>query len=336
MLVPFGDSFQRAGPIAQLGALLNEFGVAAADVTRGTGVDISGLTPDSRLRFSAVLQLLERAAEKTSCAHFGLLLGSRYSWVSHGLIPRLSAHAPTLRQALLDFVTWQLGYSNGATVYLNRMGEDFAFGYGIYDRNSSGSRQLYDVVAAAGCNFISELTSGEVAPLEILFCHRASNDLGPYERILKVPLRFNQNQCCLVISATAMDHPIRNADPRERARITRELRAAMGLSFNSAAARLRHVIIPQLLIDDPWMVGAARALGQNSRTLRRHLAAEGLTFETVRDEVRFTLARELLDLTDLPIGDISASLAFATHAAFIRAFRRWSGMTPSQWRTASK
>jgi AraC-like DNA-binding protein len=69
--------------------------------------------------------------------------------------------------------------------------------------------------------------------------------------------------------------------------------------------------------------------------LRRHLAEEGITFEAVRDDVRFVLARELLALTDLPIGEISASLVFSNQTAFVRAFRRWSGSTPSQWRAAA-
>jgi AraC-like DNA-binding protein len=68
------------------------------------------------------------------------------------------------------------------------------------------------------------------------------------------------------------------------------------------------------------------------RSLRRHLDAEGLSFEAVRDDVRFTVARELLEMTHLPIGEISAALAFASHSAFDQAFRRWSGTSPTAWR----
>jgi AraC-like DNA-binding protein len=328
-------ALQRAGPIAQMGELLREFGVASSKASRGTGVNLSTLTPDSVIPFSAVISLLERAVELTGCPHFGLLLGSRYGFASHGLISRLAAQTSTLRQALLAFVSLQPGYSSGAAVYLLRMGQDFAFGYGIYERTSRGSAQLYDCVLAFGCTFVRALTKDEVTPVEILFSHRAPDDLAPYQRILAAPLRFNQNQSCLVLSSGAIDCPLQPLPEKIRDRITREKSiATLGLRDVSTASSLRHIMRPQLLAGDASMEGAARALGQIPRTLRRHLAAEGRTFEGIRDDVRFVLARELLALTDLRVGDISASLVFANPPAFVRAFRRWSGRTPTQWRAS--
>lgn len=324
--------YQRAGPIAQMDALLQEFGVTSAEVARGTGVDLENLTPDSRIPFEAVLKLFEQAVEQTGCPHFGLLLGSRYDVVAHGLITRFAAQAETLRQALLDFVSLQPGYSSGATVYLNRLRPDFLFGYGIYDRTSLGSTQLYDCVLAFGCSFLRELTRGEITPVEILFCHREPANLAPYWRIMKVPLRFNQTQSGLVIAGSDIDHPLPKASG-ERGQDVAEVRSS-GFSDASAGGKLRHLIRPQLLAGDASMDGASRALGQIPRTLRRHLAAEGLTFELVRDDVRYVLARELLALTDIPIGEISASLAYSNQPAFVRAFRRWSGTTPSHWRAS--
>jgi AraC-like DNA-binding protein len=98
---------------------------------------------------------------------------------------------------------------------------------------------------------------------------------------------------------------------------------------------VRHLVRPQLLRGDPSMAGLARQLGLGPRTLRRHLAAEGAVFETIRDEVRFNAARELLALTDLPVGEIADALAFAGHSAFDQAFRRWSGTSPTAWRRST-
>jgi AraC-like DNA-binding protein len=232
-------------------------------------------------------------------------------------------------------VSLQPGYSSGATVYLSRFGPDVLFGYGIYDRTSPGSAQLYDCVLAFGCNFVRELTRGELEPMEVVFCHREPRDLAPYRRILKAPLRFNQPQAGIVLSGDLIDRPLPHSAREEGMEDPRSLSLPLGIRSLSASTRLRHVIRPQLLSGDASMVGAARALGQIPRTLRRHLAEEGMTFEAVRDDVRFVLARELLALTDLPIGEISASLVFSNQTAFVRAFRRWSGSTPSQWKAAA-
>lgn len=52
--------------------------------------------------------------------------------------------APTLKQALVDFVTWQPGCSSGAVVYLSQLGDAYGFGYATYDVSSPGTRVLYD------------------------------------------------------------------------------------------------------------------------------------------------------------------------------------------------
>jgi hypothetical protein len=71
---------------------------------------------------------------------------------------------------------------------------------------------------------------------------------------------------------------------------------------------------------------------QRFRTLNRRLAACGTTFQTLVEEARFGLARQLLEDTDLPLAQIAATLGYADASAFSRAFRRWSGTAPSRWR----
>jgi AraC-like DNA-binding protein len=329
MAGPVITAMQRAGPIAGLGDVLREFGVPADTVTAGTGVDLEGLTAESRIPFSAVLTLLERAASRSRCHHLGLLLGARYAVASHGEVVQLASRAGTLRQALLAFVAMQPGYSSGAAVYLRRLGPDFLFGYGIYDRTSPGSAQLYDCVLAFGCALLRELTRGEVAPLEILFCHRQPDDTEPYRRVLRTPLRFNETEAGIVISGRSIDCLLK---PKTGSQEEVSPRRSLDARQMSESAQVRHLIRPLLLAGDPSMEDAARLLGRVPRTLRRHLAVEGTTFYAIRDEVRHVVACELLALTDLHMSDISASLRFSNQSAFDRAFRRWSGMTPSCWR----
>ena len=288
---------------------------------------------DTPLVFADCLTMLERAAALTGCDHFGLLLGARYPWKAHGLIHDLAAEAPTLRQGLLDFVTWQLGYSSGAVVYLLPMGGDFALGYGIYGGQSPGSRQMYQLCLAIGCTLLRELSGGRVAPLEIHVAGAAPADLAPWRQILQAPLRFDQLQTCLVLAGASIDM----AAPRCRPGAPRRAARRGDRSASRAIAM-------------PCRGGCAICCGRNCwarmprwprpprpwamspRTLRRRLEAEGLTFEAVRDDVRFTVAREFLEMTRLPVGEISAALAFASHSAFDQAFRRWSGTSPSDWR----
>ena len=325
-------SYQRASVFCWMAELLRELGADPAAVSAGLGIDLDALTLDTPLVFADCLTMLERAAALTGCDHFGLLLGARYPWKAHGVIHDLAAEAPTLRQGLLDFVTWQLGYSSGAVVYLLPMGDDFALGYGIYGGQSPGSRQMYQLCLAIGCTIVREISGGRVVPLEIHVAGRAPGDLGPLRQILQAPLRFDQLQTGLVLAGASIDMARPKADTVRRAALLAAATQRFDGNRDAVSRRLRHLLRPQLLGEDASMATAAAAMAMSPRTLRRRLEAEGLSFEAVRDDVRFTVAREFLEMTRLPVGEISAALAFASHSAFDQAFRRWSGTSPSDWR----
>ena len=70
----------------------------------------------------------------------------------------------------------------------------------------------------------------------------------------------------------------------------------------------------------------------HSRTLHRRLAARGTNFRALADECRYAIARQMLEDTDSDVGHIADLLDYADTSAFARAFRRWSGTTPSRWR----
>jgi len=327
-----GRAVQRAGTFAELPALLTEFDVEPVDVFAGTGIDPNGLKPGSVLPIDGILLTLDRAAKVLSCPHIGLLLGSRFTTQIHGPIGRLMESAPTLRVALTDFITWQQGYSTAAVVYLSRMGDDYALGYGMYDRKSPGVRHLHDGIVAIGCRLVAELTGGRVKPSGVLLSVRRPEDARAYRRILGVPAEFDHEQTCVIIGARTMDAPLAKADPARRAAALADIAAMTAASFIHTATRTRHVIRPLLHEGRPSMRDAAEVLGLHPRSLRRKLASENATFEKLRDEVRFTVAQELLDMTDMPISAISLALAYASPSAFVEAFRRWADVTPSHWR----
>ena len=68
------------------------------------------------------------------------------------------------------------------------------------------------------------------------------------------------------------------------------------------------------------------------RTLSRRLKDGGSGYRGITNEIRFEIARQLLGDTEVPLGQIAAALDYSEASAFTRAFRRWSGETPTAWR----
>ena len=330
------EPLQRLGPVAALPPLLGQLGADPAQVFDGTGFDLATMTPETRAPFSAVTKLLVRAAELTGRPDIGFLLGSVHDHRSLGLGGQLMEKAATLREALSDFVGIQLSYSRGATVYLCKLGDDFALGYGIYHHPSLGGRQIYDLTLTVGVNMIRSLTHGRAEPSEVHFNIKRPDEANRYRRFYRSPLLFDQDHSCIVINAHTLETPIPTADPDGRLRLLDQIRGLTRGDMDDLAARLRHLIRPRLMTGRCDLRSISRDLGLHPRTLSRHLSKESQTFVQIRDDVRFTIARELLALTDLSVARIGDALSYSSHSAFDHAFRRWTGVAPSEWRNTER
>jgi AraC-like DNA-binding protein len=96
---------------------------------------------------------------------------------------------------------------------------------------------------------------------------------------------------------------------------------------------VRRVLRTELLKDTCSVAAIACLFSMHRRTLHRHLRTEGVAFRQVANEIRFEIACDLLANTEMTLGQIAAALRYSEPSAFTRAFRRWSGQTPSVWRS---
>jgi AraC-like DNA-binding protein len=332
-------AMQRLGPLAEIPLLLNEFGRQIEEVVKGLRIEPAIFEdPENRIPYPVVGRLLERCAALTTCRYFGLVLGSRYDHRALGVPGALMRNAPDLGTALSAFCALQNANSQGAAAYLRRAGDQVIFGYGAYEPATVGHAQIYGLSLAIGVNMVRALTGGTVEPVEVLLSARPPTDVNPYGPILKSPVRFNQPETGIVLHHSALLAPIPGASAPEFRRL-RE-RIAM-LTPNPTpdriwTGRVKHAVRPLLLTGLATTADMAGLLDVNLRTLSRRLAAENTTFQQILEEVRYLMARELLEITELHIGEIASALAYAEHSNFSEAFRRWSGMTPSEWRLIQK
>ncbi|MCU0955697.1 MAG: AraC family transcriptional regulator [Hyphomicrobium sp.] len=323
---------QRAASLMHLPPLLDELGVELRAVLDGTGVSVADLRPDAYIPYASYLKILERSAELSRTPDFGLRLGARQTLEALGPLGRAMRHAATLGEALEDFVAFQIGNSTGGSTYLHRSGDDFAFGYGIYDPDTKPSREMYDLVVAIGCSFIRDLTAGKAEPLEILIIGREPADVAPYRALTTRPIRFDQRETCLILPRRVLKFPLETADRAIRETILSELSQRLLQAPWGMSSRVKHALRSLMLTGAHSMRDVAAHLEIHPRTLRRALKSEGTTFEALKDEIRHAVARQLLSMTQLPAADVGLSLGYSTPSSFVHAFHRWSGMSPIQWR----
>jgi AraC-like DNA-binding protein len=332
MTSALGHIPHRIGPLAGLPALVSDLGGNVEEVFAGSGLAIPELVADRYISFALAVELLERAAAATGRPDLALQLGLRQTPSSLGSVGRLMTFAPTLGEALGDFVSFQINNSRAAAVYLHRMGDDFALGIGIYSHASLLSSLPYDLSVAVGCSLIRHMTLGKITPLEVMLIRRQPMDPAPYHHLAPCPVRFDQAQCCIILSRQQLAYRLPSADPVQRGILLRQLNEALSRAPWGMSTNVRHALRPALLQGKDSLRQVARAVGLHPRSLERHLKAEGASFDALRDEVRFVLAKELLALTSLPVGEIGASLNYGSHSSFVHAFQRWAATTPTKWR----
>ncbi|WP_374546480.1 AraC family transcriptional regulator ligand-binding domain-containing protein [Rhodoblastus sp.] len=324
---------QRVAGLSGAPALLRELGADPRDACAGLSFGPDDLQPDAMIPFGEAVQLLANCERVTGLEHFGLILGARHDHLSLGPIGQVMHVAPTLGDAIRDYIRVQIGLSRGAAVYSYPIGDDVAFGFGIYARHHPGVRQAYGFTMAVAANLVRALTGGKADLVEVLLCHRPPADPSHFERALGTRIRFDQYQSCVVFSRADLKRPNPNAHAARYEKLSAQLAAMMQVDGLDAAVLLRHRIKPLLMQGDFSLDAVARQLEMHPRTLNRRLLEGGTSFIAIRDEMRFRLAQELLALTDLPVGDIAAALSFSAHGNFVRAFRRWAGVTPTEWRS---
>ena len=108
-----------------------------------------------------------------------------------------------------------------------------------------------------------------------------------------------------------------------------ELEAAPEVDFKD---ELRRILRSTLLNRNCSADTIANLFSMHRRTLNRRLRGEGTGFRTIVEEMRFEIACQMLAGTTMPFIQIAAALSFSEASAFSRAFRRWSGQTPTAWR----
>ena len=101
-------------------------------------------------------------------------------------------------------------------------------------------------------------------------------------------------------------------------------------------ASVRRAVHEALGAGDAHLGTVARRMGMSTRSLQRALARHGLVFRRVVDQARWELAAPLVVQSDAPLERIAEQLGYAEAKAFRRAFRRWSGVSPSEMRQAHR
>ena len=329
-------------PLLGLPGFLSDHGLDPDKVIRETGCDPT-LFKDSEntIDVAAIGRLFARTATVTGVECPGLELGRHSSVEVLGAVGHMMRFAPDLGTALRALILQFHLHDRGAVPSLWEMGSQTMFGYTIYSPGVPGTDHIYDAALAIALNTIKELVGKAWKPTEVQMFRDPPRDRRVFHRHFRTQLRFGAEHAAIVFATADLARPLLDADPEVYAQLRDELeerdRVSGGAQLSNRVRRLLRGMLAagsaRYGIDLP---GVARLLGLHPRTLTRRLRAEGTAFSSILEESRYEFARQLLRDTRSRIADIAVVLGYAESASFNHAFRRWSGITASAWRSLEK
>jgi len=185
-------------------------------------------------------------------------------------------------------------------------------------------------------NVLQDLCGRHWLPAVVTFATRAPSDLRPFPQFFRAPLRFDSDESAVIFERRWLDRTLPPVDPVFHSQVDAEVRKQQATILADLPALVRRVIRKQLIIGQGGMEAVAATFGMHRRTLDRHLQKHGVHYGEIEESVADEVARQLLRDTDMQVQQVAESLHFSSAANFATAFRRWTGMTPSEYRRQAR
>lgn len=293
----------------------------------------SALDPEARVHVAAINSMLEGALQLSNDPLLGLKASARMSLGDVGVVDFVITSAETVRASLL-----------AAGRFLRLVNDSLEFLLEVEDDRAVVRLESTIMVSPVAedfalCGMIrSHSTSwpeGMLADLDVWFRHAAPADVAPYiEALGPVRLHFGSARTGFGFAHAFLDAPLGRSDRRLHALLLRYAESSLASlpQPESVTEKVRQLIVDRLASGDFGLEEAARQLGMSSRTLGRRLSDEGTTFKAIVDSLRRTVALKHVAGDELALAEVALQAGFTETPSFYRAFRRWTNMTPSQYR----
>jgi len=285
--------------------------------------------PESLVPFLAVAELLEEAARTQGIEDLGLRLGACSRVEQLGTFGREIARAFTLQEALETAYRLFPSFSSGGHAWCSRERNAIR----LHDRfvidDPDGWPQAVGLSLMLHLNLVRAAAGSGWGPTEV----RVPAPVVPCCRTMPMladaRLVFGNRGITIAFEGSVLSRrlPCRAASPPQDASRWEAARPAMDV--NGAVQQVVTTLLPE---GYPDVHLVAEAMRMSPRTLQRRLQGEGITFARVVARARFDVALRLLDDPDCKLIDVALDLGYSDPAHFTRAFVRWTGVAPREFR----
>jgi AraC-like DNA-binding protein len=314
--------------------LLEMHGLDAATLLREQGIDPRAIT-DAGLRIPTAQwdAVVRRAAPQIDDPAFGLRAARCWHPSNLGALGHAWLAAPTLRAGLELLVRYWKIIGGRWVPALAETRDELSFV--LHDPYSDGlvAPIATDITFAVVLDMCRMNFGAALRPLRVELMRARPPHHGEYPAFYGCPVRFAAARRALVLRRGDAERALPSSNRRIALALDRVITEELArLDRNDLLARCKAVLLETLPAGPLGEVGMAKRLHLSRRTLQRKLAARATSYKKLLDGTRRELALRFVEDPQRSLADVTFELGFSQQSALTRAFRRWTGSAPSQWR----
>jgi len=329
----YGTAIATAGRI--LWRMLERRGIDPTPLFKEAGLDIEILS-NSRARYpwKQARLVWTRASKMLGDPGFGLTIAQVWQPGDFHALGFAFLASTTLRSALNRLVRYHVLVDDRISYSLVERDDNAILTYSTKHGELNEPAILEDTRWAVVLDACRRIYGAELDPLEVAFWHSEPDSaMDEFSEFFRCPVRFDEPVACMAFPAQVLDRPLPASNREVALTLDRTLSEYLAkLQRDDIVSRTKSAIGNYLPSGNLTDKVVADALQMSPRSLQRKLAAEDTTFRKLVQTVRQELAESYLTDVSFTLMEISYLLGFSEQSSFSRAFKRWTGFTPQEFR----
>lgn len=313
---------------------MQRYGLDVEQHFRDLGLDY-GLLNDPAARYpdEAIVQLWETLIRESRDPCVGLHLAEYWHPTSLHALGFAWMASSTLKEAFERVVRYNRFISHSQDYEFHETATDFRFVLNESQAPYHFPAADYDASFSVLMTLCGAIYGEDFAPLRVDFMHVAPDCIEEYQKRFRAPVVFDAKNNTFYIDKQTALKPLASANA-ELARINEAVVSDYldQIKQGDLSRRVRNRIIEQMPSGHLSQESIAAALHVSQRTLQRKLQEEGTSYKELLNETRRELAARYMENSDSQISEVAYLLGFSEVGNFTRAFKRWTGVAPTEYR----
>jgi AraC-like DNA-binding protein len=292
--------------------------------------------PDAYIPVETYLLIQDKAAEYVNDPYFGLHMGEYAEAGSWSILGYMMMNCKTLGEAFEKSGRYSRIIGNliegRGEWHINKIKVIFF----TPPHAPKMSRHCFEATLSSSVRMLRTLTGKQIDPLEVRFSYPPPESNAEYARIFRCPVLFGQKEISMTAKASIANTPILMANPALLAhfeKYAQDFLAEMERKDATTCAVTR-IVLARLDDETLSIEKVAKEMSVSVRTLQKRLEEEGIVFSDLLRDIRQRLAKKYLR-ENYSVEQITYLLGFSEPSVFRKAFKKWSGVTPREYREQS-